>query len=76
MAQKSIIIYRLLIPWLQPVTIVVSDAKGEMEGSKHGREDSEWDHIDNYETPGHQVGLRTRRMGRGGYREVVSELED
>ena len=65
----------MLIAGLQSVTIVVSNAEGEREGSEHDLEDSDWDHINN-ETSRHQMGLRTRRMWRGGYREVVPELED
>ena len=56
--------YHSLIARLQSVTIVVSDAEGEREGSEHDLEDSDWDQIDSYEAPRHQMGLR--RWGRGG----------
>ena len=76
MSRESIINYHSLIARLQSVTIVVSDAEGEREGSEHDLEDPDWDQIDSYEAPRHQMDLRTRRMGKGGYREVVPEVED
>ena len=76
MSRETIINYHSLIARMQSVTIVVSDAEGEMEGSEHDLEDSDWDKIDSYEAPKHQMSLRTRRMGKGGYREVVPEVED
>ena len=66
----------LAILRLQSITIVVSDAEGEREGSEHVLEDSDWDCIDNNETPRHRMGLRTRRVMQGGYREVVPDIED
>ena len=63
-------------PRLQSFTIVVSDAEGEREGSEHVIEDSDWDYIDNYKTPRHRMGLRTRWIVQEGYREVVPDLED
>ena len=47
------------------------------EGSEHNHqvEDSDWYQIDSYEASMHQIDLR-RRMGKGGYREVVLEVED
>ena len=75
MSQEPIINYHSLIARRQSVTTVVSDAEGEMEGSEHDLEGSDWDQVDSYEVPRHQMGLRTR-MGKGGYREVVPEVED
>ena len=68
--------YGLRINYMHSVTIAVSDAEGEREGPENDLEVSDWGHIDNYETPRHQMRLRTRRMGEGGYREVVPKLED
>ena len=76
MVQELVINYHSLIPRLQSITIVVSDVEGEREGSEHVLEDSDWDCIDNYETPSHRMDLRTRRVVQGGYREVVPDLED
>ena len=76
MVQELIINYYSLITRLQSITIVVSDAEGERERSEHVLEGSDWDYIDNYETPRHRMGLRTRRVVQGGYREVVPDLED
>ena len=73
MSWETIIHYHSLIARLQSV---VSDAEGEREGSEHDLEDPDWDQIDSYEAPRHQMGPRTRRMGKGGYREVVPEVED
>ena len=74
--QELIINYHSLILRLQSITIVVSDAEGEREGSGHVLEGSDWDYIHNYETPRHRMGLRTRRVVQGGYREVVPDIED
>ena len=41
MVWKSIMYYHSLIAQLQSVTIVVSDAEGEREGSEHDLEDSD-----------------------------------
>ena len=60
----------------QSITIVVSDAEGKREGSEHVLEDSDWDCVDNYETPSHRMDLRTRRVVQGGYRGVIPDLED
>ena len=76
MSRETIINYHSLIAQLRSVTIVVSDTEGEREGSEHDLEDSDWDQINSYEAPRHQMGLRTRRMGKGGYREVILEVED
>ena len=66
MVQELVINYHSPIPRLESITIVVSDAEGEREGSEHVLEDSDWDYIDNYETPRHRMGLRTRRVVQGG----------
>ena len=66
MVWEPITNYHSLIAQLQSVTIVVSDAQREREGSEQDLENSDWDHIDNYETARHQMGLRTR-MGKGLY---------
>ena len=50
MVQELNINYDSLILRLQSITIVVSDAEGEREGSEHVLEDSDWDFIDNNET--------------------------
>ena len=76
MVQELVINYHSLILRLQSTTIVVSDAEGEREGSEHVLEDSDWDLVDNNETPRHRMGLRTRRVMQGGYREVVPDIED
>ena len=68
MVQELIINYHSPIPRLQSITIVVSDAEGEREGSEHVLKDLDWDYIDNYETHRHRMGLRTPRVLQGGYR--------
>ena len=76
MVQELVINYHSPIPRLESITIVVSDAEGEREGSGHALKGSDWDYIHNYETPRHRMGLRTRRVVQGEYREVVPDLED
>ena len=76
MVQGLIINYHSPIPPAAVHYHVVSDAEGEKEGSGHVLEGSDWDYIHNYETPRHRMGLRTRRVVQGGYREVVPDLED
>ena len=48
--QELIINYHSLIHRLKSITIVVSDAEGEREGSEHVLEGSYWDCKDNNET--------------------------
>ena len=63
--RELIINYHSPIARLQSVTIIVSDAEGEREGSEKYLEGSGWDRIDNYEIPRNQMGLR-RRVVKGG----------
>lgn len=79
MARELIINYhslftRLAIHPLQSVTIAVSDAEGERERSEYDLGDPDRNHIDSYETPRHQMDLRTRRVRKAGYREVISRI--
>ena len=75
-SENQITDYHSLTTQLQSLTIVISDAEGEREGSEHDLGDTDWDYVDSHETPRHQTGLRTRRVGRGGYKEVVPDVED
>ena len=56
--QELVINYHSLSLRLQSITTIVSDAEGEREGSEYVLEDSDWDCIDNNETPRHRMGLR------------------
>ena len=75
-SENQITDYHSLTTQLQSVTIIISDAEGEREESEHDLGDTDWDCVDSHETPRHQMGLRTRRVGRGGYKEVVPDVED
>ena len=77
MVQELIINYHSLILRLQSITIVVSDAEGERERLEHVLEDSDWDYIDNNETPRHRGSQNTKgnaggvQGGCSGYRGLV-----